>query len=75
MAITLSVMATRSPTISVSVKCPAGESDDTFTGVCVPEVDGVPCAGGNSYEWIGLTEESLGQGPTPSPILPPPPSP
>jgi hypothetical protein len=40
-----------------------------------PEVDGVPCTGGNSYECIGLAEESLGQGLTSSPILPPPPSP
>jgi hypothetical protein len=84
-AVALGVLATGSPATSVSVKCPARESEDTFTGVCVPElspsivevttsdfggvpeVDGVPCTGGNSYECIGLAEESLGQGPTPSP--------
>ncbi|MCV7226841.1 intersectin-EH binding protein Ibp1 [Mycolicibacterium komossense] len=27
-----------------------------------PEVDGVPCTGHNSYECIGLAEESLGSG-------------
>jgi hypothetical protein len=38
---------------------------DEFDGV--PEVDGVPCTGGNSYECIGLGEESIAAGPTPSP--------
>lgn len=33
----------------------------------LPEVDGVPCTGGNSNECIGLAEESAAAGPTPSP--------
>jgi hypothetical protein len=83
-AIVLGVLATLSPATSMSVKCPAGESEDLFTGMCVPElspaivqitnpdfgeapaVDGVPCTGHNSYECIGLAEENLGAGPTPS---------
>jgi hypothetical protein len=32
----------------------------------VPEIDGVPCTGHNSYECIGLGEEQLVQGPAPS---------
>jgi hypothetical protein len=83
-AIILGVCATVSPATSMSAKCPAGESEDLFTGMCVPElspaivqmtapdfgeapaIDGVPCTGHNSYECIGLAEESLGAGPTPS---------
>lgn len=83
-AIILGVFATVSPATPMSIKCPAGESEDLFTGICVPElspaivqmttgdfgaapaVDGVPCTGHNSYECIGLAEESLGAGPTPS---------
>jgi hypothetical protein len=33
----------------------------------LPEVDGVPCTGGNSYECIGLAEEQEAAGPTPVP--------
>jgi len=84
-AIALGVLSARPPVASILVQCGTEESEDTFTGVCVPrqatsiveittsdfagvpEVDGVPCTGGNSYECIGLAEESLGQGPTPSP--------
>ena len=83
-SIVLGVLASVSPATSMSVKCAAGESEDLFTGVCVPElapsvvqittpdfgdapeVDGVPCTGHNSYECIGLAEENLGQGTTPS---------
>ncbi|MET0712707.1 MAG: intersectin-EH binding protein Ibp1 [Jiangellaceae bacterium] len=83
-AVVLGVFATVSPPQSMSAKCPAGESEDLFTGMCVPElspaivqmtaqdfgeapaVDGVPCTGHNSYECIGLAEESQGAGPTPS---------
>jgi hypothetical protein len=82
-AAALGLGTTGPPATSMSVKCAAEESEDSFTGVCVPkpapsvveittsdfagvpEVDGVPCTGGNSYECIGLAEEW--QGPTPSP--------
>jgi hypothetical protein len=61
--------------------CPGGESEDTFTGVCtpdlvpnspevgqtspggLPEVDNIPCTGGNSGQCIGLSEEEQAQGP------------
>jgi hypothetical protein len=33
----------------------------------LPEVDGVECTGHNSYECIGLAEESQAAGPTPTP--------
>jgi hypothetical protein len=84
MALIVTVRGAATPTTSVSGKCPEGESEDVFTGVCVPgvppsiievtpsefggepEVDGIPCNGGNSYECIGLAEESLAAGPTPS---------
>jgi hypothetical protein len=65
-----------------STGCPAGETEDLYTGVCMPhivpnspqitfgtgpnplpEVDGIPCTGQNSYECLGLAEEP----PTPSP--------
>lgn len=32
----------------------------------LPVVDGIPCTGQNSYECIGLAEQGLGVGPTPS---------
>ena len=35
--------------------------------VGLPEIDGVLCTGENSYECIGLAEESQAAGPTPSP--------
>jgi hypothetical protein len=84
MAIFFGVLATVSPVVAFSAKCPAGESEDLYTGVCVPElspsiieltpsvfggapaVDGVVCTGHNTYECIGLGEESLAAGPTPS---------
>jgi hypothetical protein len=65
--------------------CPGGESEDTFTGTCtpdlvpnspefgqtspggLPEVDGIPCTGGNSGQCIGLSEEQQAQGPMPVP--------
>jgi hypothetical protein len=67
-----------SPTIAA---CPGGESEDTFTGECVPdlvpnspeagetspgglpEVDNIPCTGGNSGQCIGLSEEEQSEGP------------
>jgi hypothetical protein len=62
------------------VACPSGESDDVYTGNCVPdlvpnspempsasgglpEVDNIPCTGGNSGQCIGLEEEQQAQGP------------
>jgi hypothetical protein len=67
-----------SPSIAA---CPAGESEDLYTGVClpdlvpnspsftvpaaasVPEIDGIPCTGGNSGQCIGLSEEQQAEGP------------
>lgn len=61
--------------------CPGGESEDTFTGMCtpdlvpnspefgqtspggLPEVDNIPCTGGNSGQCIGLSEEEQSEGP------------
>ena len=61
--------------------CPTGESEDTFTGVCVPdlvpnspeagqtspgglpEINGIPCTGGNSGQCIGLSEVQQSEGP------------
>lgn len=67
---------TSAPTISA---CPNGESEDTFTGICtpelvpnspsftspggLPEVDNIPCTGHNSGECIGLSEEQQAAGP------------
>lgn len=83
-AIIVGVPAGFSPASAESAKCPAGESEDLYTGVCIPElspsiieltpsvfggapqVDGVVCTGHNTYECIGLAEESLAAGPTPS---------
>ena len=66
------------PTIAA---CPGGESEDTFTGMCtpdlvpnspefgqtspggLPEVDNIPCTGGNSGQCIGLSEEEQSEGP------------
>lgn len=66
------------PTIAA---CPGGESEDTFTGACtpdlvpnspefgqtspggLPEVDNIPCTGGNSGQCIGLSEEEQAEGP------------
>jgi hypothetical protein len=65
--------------------CPGGESEDTFTGECtpdlvpnspevgvtspggLPEVDNIPCTGGNSGQCIGLSEEEQAAGPQPVP--------
>jgi len=64
--------------------CPNGESEDTFSGMCVadiapntgpfsaapdqlPQVNGIPCTGGNSGQCIGLSEEEQAQGPQPVP--------
>jgi hypothetical protein len=52
--------------------CSNGESEDTFTGSCtpdmvpnspLPQVDGIPCTGGNSGQCIGLSEEQQSEGP------------
>jgi len=67
--------------------CPAGESEDLYTTMCVPDlvpnspsplttipgnpdipaIDGIPCAGHNSGQCIGLAEEQQAQGPMPVP--------
>jgi len=67
------VPSTPAPSVAA---CPSGESEDTFTGDCtpelvpnspefgstspggLPEVDGVPCTGGNSGQCIGLAEDA-----------------
>jgi hypothetical protein len=66
------------PTIAA---CAGGESEDTFTGMCtpdlvpnspefsqtspggLPEIDNIPCTGGNSGQCIGLAEEQQAEGP------------
>lgn len=40
--------------------------ETTPAGGGPPEVAGVPCTGGNSYECIGLAEESQAAGPSPT---------
>lgn len=85
LAIVASSAVVASPSSWSSTKCPAGEVEDQFTGVCVPqhptdviaevtptngglpEIGGIPCTGHNSNECIGLAEESLASGPTPTP--------
>jgi hypothetical protein len=57
--------------------CPSGESEDTYTSVCgpdlvpnspeLPEVDNIPCTGGNSGQCIGLSEEQQSEGPAAQP--------
>ncbi|MGX9788281.1 intersectin-EH binding protein Ibp1 [Mycobacterium sp. MMS18-G62] len=67
---------TSTPSITA---CPSGESEDTFTGMCtpelvpnspavtspggLPEVDNIPCTGANSGQCIGLSEEQQSEGP------------
>jgi hypothetical protein len=78
----IAVPSTSAPTIAA---CAGGESEDTFTGVCLPdlvpnspevgvtspgglpEVDNIPCTGGNSGQCIGLSEEEQAAGPQPVP--------
>lgn len=62
--------------------CPNGESADTFTTACVPDLvpnsplpsvgisgggGSIPCTGGNSGQCIGLAEEQQSEGPQPVP--------
>jgi hypothetical protein len=75
----VTVPTNSAPTIAA---CAGGESEDTFTGECtpdlvpnspepggttasggLPEVDNIPCTGGNSGQCIGLSEEEQSQGP------------
>jgi hypothetical protein len=78
----VAIPAHSAPTIAA---CPGGESEDTFTGECtpdlvpnspevgvtspggLPEVDNIPCTGGNSGQCIGLSEEEQAEGPQPVP--------
>lgn len=41
-------------------------AETTPPGGGLPEVDGVPCTGQNSYECMGLGEQELAAGPTPN---------
>ena len=77
-ALFIVVPTNSAPTISA---CPNGESEDAFTGNCVPdlapnspqagmtspgglpEIDNIPCTGGNSGQCIGLGEEQQAEGP------------
>lgn len=63
------VVALTAPAVAPSfgAACPNGESEDTFTGSCtpdmvpnspLPQVDGIPCTGGNSGQCIGLSEDA-----------------
>ena len=57
--------------------CPNGESADTYTTACLPDLvpnspalpeeQGIPCTGGNSGQCIGLAEEQQSQGPIAQP--------
>jgi hypothetical protein len=48
--------------------CASGESEDIYTSACtpdvvpnssaLPQVDGIPCTGGNSGQCIGLSENA-----------------
>ncbi|WP_029110332.1 hypothetical protein [Mycobacterium sp. URHD0025] len=77
----LAVLTTSSHAVA---SCPNGETEDTYTGVCVPDlvpnspefssapnqlpqIDGIPCTGGNSGQCIGLAEEQQAEGPQPDP--------
>jgi hypothetical protein len=75
-AVAVFVVPTSVPSITA---CPGGESEDQFTGMCapelvpnspqatspggLPEVDNIPCTGGNSGQCIGLSEEEQAAGP------------
>ncbi|WP_019970454.1 hypothetical protein [Mycobacterium sp. 141] len=74
---TLTVLTLPATTLA---DCPNGESEDTFTGVCIadiapntpspaelPQVAGIPCTGGNTGQCIGLSEEQQAQGQQPVP--------
>ncbi|MDT5340443.1 MAG: hypothetical protein QOD90_5948 [Mycobacterium sp.] len=53
---------------SFGAACPTGESEDTYTSNCtpdlvpnspsLPQVDGIPCTGANSGQCIGLSEDA-----------------
>jgi hypothetical protein len=78
----VAMLTNTAPTIAA---CAGGESEDTFTGECtpdlvpnspevgvtspggLPEVDNIPCTGGNSGQCIGLSEEEQAEGPQPVP--------
>jgi len=81
----VAVVAMPTNTAPTIAACPGGESEDTFTGECtpdlvpnspevgvtspggLPEVDNIPCTGGNSGQCIGLSEEEQAEGPQPVP--------
>jgi hypothetical protein len=74
-AVAVFVVPTSAPSVTA---CAGGESEDQFTGMCapdlvpnspetspggLPEVDNIPCTGGNSGQCIGLSEEEQAAGP------------
>jgi hypothetical protein len=77
----VAVVAMPTNTAPTVAACAGGESEDTFTGECtpdlvpnspevgvtspggLPEVDNIPCTGGNSGQCIGLSEEQQSEGP------------
>jgi hypothetical protein len=81
----VAVVAMPTNTAPTIAACAGGESEDTFTGECtpdlvpnspevgvtspggLPEVDNIPCTGGNSGQCIGLSEEQQAEGPQPVP--------
>ena len=81
----VAVVAMPTNTVPTIAACAGGESEDTFTGECtpdlvpnspevgvtspggLPEVDNIPCTGGNSGQCIGLSEEEQAEGPQPVP--------
>jgi hypothetical protein len=81
----VAVVAMPTNTAPTIAACAGGESEDTFTGECtpdlvpnspevgvtspggLPEVDNIPCTGGNSGQCIGLSEEEQAAGPQPVP--------
>src|SRR4051812_23380905 len=70
----VAAFAAPSTPASTVASCPTGESEDTFTGNCTPDlvpnspvntssgslpsVDGIPCTGANSGQCIGLSEDA-----------------
>jgi hypothetical protein len=73
----VAAFAVAAPAAGPVAACPNGETEDTFSTVCTPDlvpnspelpsVDGIPCTGANSGQCIGLSEEQQAQGPQPVP--------
>lgn len=70
----IAALATPALAPSFGAACPSGETEDTYTGNCTPDlvpnsplpqpqgglpsVDGIPCTGRNSGQCIGLSEDA-----------------